>query len=75
MSDEPTPPIPSLYQWAGGAPAFDRLMEVFNQRVPAAPILAPVFAGMSPGAGAGLDRSGASLAITGAAACGQESHA
>jgi hemoglobin len=48
MSDQPPPPIPSLYQWAGGAPALDRLMELFYQRVPADPLLAPVFAGMSP---------------------------
>ncbi len=40
--------VPSLYQWAGGLPAFERLTTVFYGRVPQDPLLAPVFAGMDP---------------------------
>ena len=35
---------PTLFEWAGGAPAFDRLTEVFYRRVHADPLLAPLFA-------------------------------
>jgi hemoglobin len=45
MVDEGT--IPSLYEWAGGAPAFERLSEVFYGRVREDPVLSPIFAGMS----------------------------
>lgn len=38
---------PTLYEWAGGMPAFERLTEIFYQRVKEDPLLAPVFAGMS----------------------------
>lgn len=38
---------PSLYEWAGGAPALDRLMTDFYERVRADDLLAPLFAGMS----------------------------
>jgi hemoglobin len=34
----------TLYEWAGGAAAIERLTEVFYSRVHADPILAPVFA-------------------------------
>ena len=37
---------PSLYTWAGGAPALLRLTEAFYRRVAEDPVLAPVFAGM-----------------------------
>ena len=40
--------IPTLYEWMGGQPALDRLMTLFYSRVPSDPLLAPVFAGMSP---------------------------
>jgi hemoglobin len=36
--------VPTLYQWAGGADAFDRLTELFYRKVHADPLLAPVFA-------------------------------
>jgi hemoglobin len=39
---------PTLYEWAGGQAAIDRLCEVFYARVPEDPLLGPVFAGMSP---------------------------
>ena len=39
---------PTLYDWAGGAEALDRLTQAFYHRVHDDPILAPVFAGMSP---------------------------
>jgi hemoglobin len=35
---------PTLYEWAGGAEAFQRLTDVFYRRVHTDPILAPVFA-------------------------------
>jgi hemoglobin len=38
---------PTLYEWAGGMPAFHRLTDVFYRRVAADPLLAPVFAHMS----------------------------
>jgi|SRR5882757_2588456 len=43
-----TKPIPTLFEWMGGLPAVERLMEVFYQRVPGDPVLAPLFAKMSP---------------------------
>ena len=39
---------PTLYEWAGGAEALDRLTQAFYHRVHDDPILSPVFAGMSP---------------------------
>ena len=39
---------PTLYEWAGGAEALDRLTMCFYRRVHDDQILAPVFAGMSP---------------------------
>lgn len=47
---EPNPPQapasgpPSLYEWAGGMPAIERLTDIFYDRVKGDPILAPVFA-------------------------------
>jgi hemoglobin len=46
MSD-PTA-VPTLYEWAGGMPAFERLTKVFYDRVPQDPLLAPLFAHMDP---------------------------
>jgi hemoglobin len=40
--------VPTLYAWMGGLPALERLFETFYARVPEDPLLAPVFAGMSP---------------------------
>ena len=37
---------PTLYEWAGGRPAFDRLTEAFYRRVRKDDILGPVFAHM-----------------------------
>ncbi len=37
---------PSLYDWAGGAPALKRLTTIFYDKVAADPVLAPVFAAM-----------------------------
>jgi hemoglobin len=47
MSDQPRV-VPSLYEWAGGSPAIQRLSEVFYRRVREDPILQPLFANMSP---------------------------
>ena len=41
------PAIPSLYEWAGGKPAFERLTSIFYSRVKDDPVLAPVFAHMN----------------------------
>ena len=38
--------VPSLYDWAGGAAALERLTEVFYRKVKADPLLQPVFAQM-----------------------------
>jgi hemoglobin len=40
--------VPTLYEWAGGAPAFERLTEAFYRRVRQDEILAPLFARMPP---------------------------
>ena len=51
MADSSTPlppPPPTLLAWAGGPPALERLFSLFYERVPNDPLLAPVFAGMSP---------------------------
>jgi hemoglobin len=39
---------PSLFEWAGGAEALDRLTSVFYSRVREDELLAPVFADMDP---------------------------
>jgi hemoglobin len=39
---------PTLYEWAGGMPAFERLTEIFYRRVAADALIGPLFAGMSP---------------------------
>ncbi|MGQ0837705.1 group II truncated hemoglobin [Actinokineospora sp.] len=39
---------PTLYEWAGGAPAFERLFTTFYQHVADDEVLAPVFSGMDP---------------------------
>ena len=44
----PESSIPTLYDWAGGMPAIERLTAVFYDRVKADPVLAPVFAHISP---------------------------
>ncbi|MDF2696457.1 MAG: Hemoglobin-like protein HbO, partial [Labilithrix sp.] len=41
-------PVPTLFEWIGGAPALERLFTVFYGRVPNDPVLGPVFASMSP---------------------------
>jgi len=40
---------PTLFEWAGGMPAFERLTEVFYEHVHADPVLAPVFAHVGSG--------------------------
>ena len=39
----PDPSVPTLYEWAGGQPAFERLTARFYDRVPLDPVLALVF--------------------------------
>jgi hemoglobin len=43
----PDDATPTLYEWAGGADAFERLTSAFYERVRADDLLSPVFAGMS----------------------------
>jgi hemoglobin len=38
--------IPALYDWAGGAPALERLTSLFYAKVARDSVLAPVFAHM-----------------------------
>jgi hemoglobin len=40
--------IPTLFDWAGGMDGFRLLTTRFYERIPADPVLAPVFAGMNP---------------------------
>ena len=40
--------IPTLFAWLGGMPVLERLTATFYARVPQDPLLAPVFARMSP---------------------------
>ena len=42
MSDTP----PTLYEWAGGAEALERLTEIFYGKVREDPLLEPVFRNM-----------------------------
>jgi CDGSH-type Zn-finger protein/truncated hemoglobin YjbI len=49
FADPPEPEEPTVFQWAGGFPAFLRVTKLFYQKyVPADPLLAPLFATMSP---------------------------
>lgn len=41
-------PPPTLYDWAGGAAGLQKLFTRFYERVPADPLLAPIFAKMDP---------------------------
>ncbi|MFJ6676703.1 antibiotic biosynthesis monooxygenase [Actinosynnema sp. NPDC091369] len=40
---------PTLYEWAGGAEAFEALFHAFYRRVPEDELLAPLFADVDPG--------------------------
>ncbi|WP_067722552.1 group II truncated hemoglobin [Nocardia yamanashiensis] len=40
--------VPTLYEWAGGAEAFDRLTDVFYRKVHADELIGPLFAHMNP---------------------------
>lgn len=40
--------IPTLSEWGGGLSSFRRLTKRFYEKIPADPVLAPVFAGMDP---------------------------
>ena len=48
MSTDSTGAVPTLYEWIGGRPAIERLISHFYSKVPDDPLLAPVFAHMSP---------------------------
>ncbi len=42
-----TTPPPTLYEWAGGKPAFERLTQIFYRRLAGDPLLQSVFKEMS----------------------------
>jgi hemoglobin len=44
----PAKPVPTLFEWIGGLPAIEQLLNTFYQRVPSDPLLGPVFAHMDP---------------------------
>src|SRR5262245_54751839 len=44
MSDKP---VPTLFEWAGGMPALERLTDRFYAKIREDPVLAPIFAHMS----------------------------
>ncbi len=48
MENANTQTVPTLYEWAGGMPAFERLFNNFYDKVLADPLLEPVFKYMSP---------------------------
>lgn len=48
MSSKTKNVIPTLYDWAGGMPAFEKLMDVFYKKVLKDDLLEPVFKHMSP---------------------------
>lgn len=48
MENSKRPAVPSLFEWAGGMPAFEKLFDRFYDKVLADPILVPVFKHMSP---------------------------
>ena len=45
----PSSDVPTLYEWAGGPEAFERLTEVFYGKVTKDDLLEPVFRDMDPG--------------------------
>ena len=47
-SDNNIKPVPSLYEWAGGMPVFEKLTDVFYKKVLGDALLYPVFKHMSP---------------------------
>jgi CDGSH-type Zn-finger protein/truncated hemoglobin YjbI len=49
FADPPLSENPTLYEWAGGLPALTRMTHIFYDKyVPQDPLLAPLFARMSP---------------------------
>jgi len=49
FADPPPPEDPNLFQWVGGLPALRRMTRLFYAKyVPEEPLLAPLFANMSP---------------------------
>lgn len=42
-----TAPVPSLYEWAGGLPVFEKLTDIFYEKVLQDALLEPVFKHMS----------------------------
>jgi hemoglobin len=47
MENKSQPAVPSLFEWAGGMPAFEKLFDQFYDKVLADDILEPVFRHMS----------------------------
>src|SRR5689334_19969390 len=40
--------VPTLFEWAGGLPAFEKLTAIFYAKVPQDPLLASLFVDISP---------------------------
>lgn len=47
-SEAPRPAVPSLYDWAGGSAALERLTRIFYERAKTDEVLGPLFAQISP---------------------------
>jgi hemoglobin len=43
-----TKPVPTLFEWLGGMPALSAMVKLFYERIPADPLLAPLFAHAAP---------------------------
>ncbi|MEU4805615.1 group II truncated hemoglobin [Actinosynnema sp. NPDC023587] len=48
MGEAVEPRVPTVYEWAGGAEAFERLTEVFYRKVMVDDLIAPLFRRMKP---------------------------
>ena len=48
MTEAPSEPVPTLYDWVGGEAALNALTKRFYGKVLADPLIGPVFAGMIP---------------------------
>lgn len=48
IAAKPAKSVPTLYEWAGGMPVFEKLTDVFYKKVLQDELLAPLFKHMSP---------------------------
>ncbi len=45
MTDTPPDSPPTLYEWAGGRPGLERMLDAFDDRVEGDDLIAPLFPG------------------------------